>query len=169
MISYAQDSIIELATIVFNADELKRFVADKFEPIELSYTEKFEMQHPMLGYNFNRMPKYDGVQFTIFGKEVLNLMIYENEGMFCSLLLLAAKVPSDFNPFLNNIGFPQNMLPDDYTNGDYHFLAWKKSGFEIFINKVHAGKGSTHQFVASIFNMDLVEIYDMSGLGDLTS
>lgn len=169
MMSYAQDAIIELAPIVFNADELKRFVAEKFEPIAITLTDKLRSEHPMRSYNFNRTLRNEARQYTVFGKEVLNLMIYENEGMFCSLLLLAAKVPSDFNPFLNNLGYPQNMLPDDYINGDYHFLAWKKSGFEIFINKVHAGKGSTHQFVASIFNMDLVEIYDMSGLGDLTS
>lgn len=38
---------MELESIIFDASALKKFIDERFKPIEISHTEKFKTNHPM--------------------------------------------------------------------------------------------------------------------------
>lgn len=80
---------------------------------------------------------------------------------------MEAKIPADFNAFVDHLGIPENTSLEDYIKGEYKFLAWEKGEFEIFINKVHAGKEHRNHFIAKVFNFpEYYDTVDTRLLGD---
>lgn len=161
----AQDSLnpkIEISNIILNDKNLKKFIEENFQYINMNKVEKIQAKHPLLLLNFNRSQKHKDNHFALFGMDINDIYIFENgHSKYCTFLIM--EIPNnDFRKFVENLGYPENISKEDYENREYDFLYWNYSGFEIFINKNHSSENKKNYYIIQALNMPYKEIMDFS-------
>lgn len=153
---------MEIGKTIFNHKELVSFVKERFESVSFSKAEKTEVEHPLMLLNFNRQPKNIGQAFSLFSVKVASIYVYEtNEPKYCTFLILEL-LPKDLEKIVQNLGLPENVTRDEYDEGDYDFLYWRYSGFEVFLNRSHSGDSRKNMYVMQVLNMPYRDIMDFS-------
>ncbi|MGF1922834.1 MAG: hypothetical protein ACQUHE_01545 [Bacteroidia bacterium] len=155
---------MELNEIVVDSNKLSKFVRENFKPLVITKLKKTELDHPLLMLNFNRALKNTDIRFTAFGLNVDDIYVYmSDKGGFCTFLLMEI-LPYEFDNIVEKLGFPENMPKEDYLNGDYDFLVWSRNGFDVYVNKNHAGKDKKNKYIVQLLNMQYEEIIDMTAI-----
>ena len=153
---------MKLDKILIDTSLLKKFVADNFQPLKISKLEKLESNHPLQLLNFNRILNNAKHKFTLFSLPVHDVFVLEKDSLhFCSFLLM--EISSDsFDRFIENLGYPENILKEDYIRRDFDFLFWAYKDFQIFVNKhYHLGKSKKDSYIIQLLNMPYENIVDI--------
>lgn len=153
---------MELDKIIFDKYLLEKFVKDNFRHIKMSKIEKLEKNHPLQLLRFNRAlaNATEKNNFSLFRLPIQDIFVLEEDSLhFCTFLIMEAN-SNGFDNFIEKIGYPENILKEDYQKGDFYFLFWTYGDFQIFINKHHLGK-KKNNYIVQILNMPYENIIDL--------
>ncbi len=163
--TYAQSlksSNMELDKIIFDKYLLKKFVRDNFQHIKMTKIEKLEKDHPLQLLKFNRLlvNTAEKSNFSLFRLPIQDIFVLEKDNLrFCTFLIMEIN-SHRFDNFVEKIGYPENILKEDYQERNFDFLFWFYEDFQIFINKHHSGKKKKDSYIIQILNMPYENIMD---------
>jgi len=144
---------MEIGNIIVFWDSMEQFIEKHCQPVNSSYAERFENEHPLLMSKFNWELKEDSIHYTVFGIPIEQLYVYRNKDSKFAVYILFELTAFGLDQLSAALGYPENVPTKEAFHAmDFDFLFWKNKKFEIFINRSHLGKRKgLHRM--QIFNM----------------
>lgn len=144
---------MEIGNIILAWDSIGHFIGEHFKPVNLSYGQRFESEHPLLMSNFNLELKNDTARYTLFGIPAEQIFAYKDQEFRFAVYVLFELDDRNLDQLATNLGYPENVpTKEEFHKRDFDFLYWKHKKFEIFVNRSHLGK-KRGLHLMQIFNM----------------
>jgi hypothetical protein len=148
--------IMDIGNIIFNISEIKDFINVNFKTTTFNREELIANSHSLCISEFNMELNDRNKIYSLYGLPIIDLYAYRETADNVCLYVLMDLNSKKLFMLKDHIGYPENVMPEDFASGDFDFLYWYKSDINLVIMKdrfQNVGLDDNVRVVVSVTNI----------------
>jgi len=158
---------MSLDKIAGSKTEALKFIDAEMMSYDLPLSDKINLNHPLLLYQFNRIKAQNRTENTIYGLPVNGVFALKKDSENFCIYLLIELDQNDLGTIAQSVGYADNVTREDFQNGDFDFLSWHLQDMDAIIMKDTmsiGGRPAKSNFILCLTNMKMKDIVNSEKL-----